>query len=847
MNATFDPYHQWLGIAPAEQPANHYRLLGVGQFEADSDVLQHAADQRMAHLRTFQSGPRGQLSQRLLNEIATALRCLLTPDLRARYDDELRRERRLIQAPSESLVGVTPVEQHKGVALASLPHCATMPPPVPPPPTAVRAMGEQASTVQVSGPSVRTRRGQSSDAFFAVAKIIAGGVAGLAIGVLFLWGVVGVDPFGLFGKQATISRQPVDQGSTSLPLATPISAATLDLPQPSEPTSPPPAVPVSVTEPTSEAPEPVVPLTEPLTVPSLEPQPPPSVLADSPVFLSDLQPIQVVALRVPPARVRVREQQSPHGIFLHPSSNSTAKITFDLGRKFRSLTGSAALNDSANGPPLSPLTMRIVGDGQTLWTSKPIRSLGAADQFQIDITGIATLELEVQCPGADGRAHAAWFAVMADPAADPTNEELEKLFPSGKPKPRELSDLLKPKAEPATSKLPRPTPDKLAAAEKTFAEVMGAEITGAKTLEAKSKLADKLLQLGAAPGQDAAGQFVVLSAACTKAVEFDQLLKGLALLEQRFAGDLTDVRLQGFEAVKGQINLQQIEKFGDTLLASIESAERTDRFGAADDLCKIGQAVGRKLNDRRFTDAFAERSARTDKLANAFSLVKPSLLTAQANPDDQEAAMRSGQYIAYVRNDWKAALPMLARTTDEELQALVQDDLKNPKEDSEILKLADRWWERAESSSALSQEGMRRRATHWYRVIPQGKLQGLEAQKVAKRIAETETDWLASWRPFSPKVVFEKKAIGRYRLYITNLGNKERKRQGLVTIAQDYVVIGQDGKPFGHWRQDGEQLRLDFTAHFDGYALLQTRTRQWAGHHHRPSDKTVWGWELIPE
>ena len=491
--------------------------------------------------------------------------------------------------------------------------------------------------------------------------------------------------------------------------------------------------------------------------------------------------------------------------------------------------------------------MRIVGDGQTLWTSKPIRSLGDAEQFQIDTTGIATLELQVQCPGADGRAHAAWFAVMADPAAEPTNEELEKLFPSSKPKPRELSELLKPKAEPATSKLPRPTPDKLAAAEKTFAEVMGAEIAGAKTLEAKSKLADKLLQLGAAPGQDAAGQFVVLSAACTKAVEFEQLLKGLALLEQRFAGDLTDVRLQGFEAVKGQINLQQIEKFADTLLASIESAERTDRFGAADDLSKIGQAVGRKLNDRRFTDAFAERSARTAKLANAFSLVKPSLLTAQANPDDQEAAMRSGQYIAYVRNDWKAALPMLARTTDEELQSLVQDDLKNPKEDNEILKLADRWWERAESSSALSQEGMRRRATHWYRLIPQGKLQGLEAQKVAKRIAETETDWLASWRPFSPKVVFEKKAIGKYRLYITNLGNKERTRQGLVTIAQNYDVIGQDGKPFGQWRQDGEHLRLDFTAHFDGYALLQTRTRQWTGHHHRPSDKTVWGWELVPE
>ena len=31
----FDPYHDWLGIAPKDQPPNHYRLLGVDLFEAN--------------------------------------------------------------------------------------------------------------------------------------------------------------------------------------------------------------------------------------------------------------------------------------------------------------------------------------------------------------------------------------------------------------------------------------------------------------------------------------------------------------------------------------------------------------------------------------------------------------------------------------------------------------------------------------------------------------------------------------------------------------------------------------------------------------------------------------------
>ena len=52
---TFDPYHKWLGIPPGEQPADHYRLLAIARFESDPDVIETAADQRMALLRTLQT------------------------------------------------------------------------------------------------------------------------------------------------------------------------------------------------------------------------------------------------------------------------------------------------------------------------------------------------------------------------------------------------------------------------------------------------------------------------------------------------------------------------------------------------------------------------------------------------------------------------------------------------------------------------------------------------------------------------------------------------------------------------------------------------------------------------
>ena len=92
MSDTFDPYHKWLGIPPAHQPADHYRLLGIEQFEGDTDVISLAADQRMTFLRTFQSGEQSELSQRLLNEVAAAKICLLNAKEKARYDAELARK-----------------------------------------------------------------------------------------------------------------------------------------------------------------------------------------------------------------------------------------------------------------------------------------------------------------------------------------------------------------------------------------------------------------------------------------------------------------------------------------------------------------------------------------------------------------------------------------------------------------------------------------------------------------------------------------------------------------------------------------------------------------------------------
>jgi hypothetical protein len=111
---SFDPYYQWLAIPPKDQPPNRYRLLGIELFEDNLAVIENAANQRMAHVRTFQIGPNAAWSQKILNELAAARVCLLNPEKKAEYDRSLRQELTLQNAanhpyPGEIPAGAVPV------------------------------------------------------------------------------------------------------------------------------------------------------------------------------------------------------------------------------------------------------------------------------------------------------------------------------------------------------------------------------------------------------------------------------------------------------------------------------------------------------------------------------------------------------------------------------------------------------------------------------------------------------------------------------------------------------------------------------------------------------------------
>jgi hypothetical protein len=90
MSQQFDAYQRWLGIPPEQQPPTYYRLLDIAKFEADPQTIAAAAESIMDRLHDLSTGEHIDETQRLLNEVASARRCLLDESKRAAYDHQLR-------------------------------------------------------------------------------------------------------------------------------------------------------------------------------------------------------------------------------------------------------------------------------------------------------------------------------------------------------------------------------------------------------------------------------------------------------------------------------------------------------------------------------------------------------------------------------------------------------------------------------------------------------------------------------------------------------------------------------------------------------------------------------------
>lgn len=104
----------------------------------------------------------------------------------------------------------------------------------------------------------------------------------------------------------------------------------------------------------------------------------------------------------------VNNLEFPNGLGLHPPSNGSARVRYDLDGKYNTFATGVALMDSTY-VFRGTVYFWVLGDGKVLWKSAPIRSRGDAQFCRVSVKNVTNLELRTECPGKLTGAHAAWL------------------------------------------------------------------------------------------------------------------------------------------------------------------------------------------------------------------------------------------------------------------------------------------------------------------------------------------------------------------------------------------------------------------------------------------------------
>jgi hypothetical protein len=85
----FDPYREWLNVPESRRPPTPHDLLGLAPGETDPERIRRAAVERYEYVRAYTLGPHRDEANRVLVELAHAMRSLLASQTEARTLDEM--------------------------------------------------------------------------------------------------------------------------------------------------------------------------------------------------------------------------------------------------------------------------------------------------------------------------------------------------------------------------------------------------------------------------------------------------------------------------------------------------------------------------------------------------------------------------------------------------------------------------------------------------------------------------------------------------------------------------------------------------------------------------------------
>ena len=286
---------------------------------------------------------------------------------------------------------------------------------------------------------------------------------------------------------------------------------------------------------------------------------------------------------------------------------------------------------------------------------------------------------------------------------------------------------------------PRPMPPSAAdqaTADKLIKDVYKAEF--AKTAPSdKTALATKLLDEGKQTTSDPAAKFVLLRYARDLAADAGDVPTAMAAVDatgETFNVDAVDMKVTALN----RAGKPPTASIGSDIIAAaltvVDEIIALDQFNQLGKLSAISELPAVRASPAQAT-SLRTRITEARTVATQFDKAKAALEKLKASPADPESNLAAGRYLCFLKGDWTNGLPLLAKGSDAPLKAQAAADLAIPADLDGFKKLADVWWNIAESQDPASRHQIQLHAAEWYEKAADG-LSGLAKTIAEKRIAD---------------------------------------------------------------------------------------------------------------
>ncbi len=676
MSDRFDPYHRWLGISPKDQPPTHYRLLGIDEYENDPDVIEHAADQRMVYVRTFQTGEHSVLSQKLLNEIGAARVCLLNPAKKATYDQSLR-----------------------GKASPAVP-VATVVPALP----SVAPVRETSPTRQ----NLRRRKQtwQVPAAIVVAILVVLGGVVALE----------------MTGRDKQVEPSTATASTQPKPAAPALPPASNESRQPA-------SSPKNRPRPKANV--------EPDRAPQPESQQPfgaENSTGDALNTSTTPAPDWQVASGVSPEALEF--QKNTYRFIEVPGiSWADAKQACEkLGGQLACIETREELEFIGNLKGSSSAIAWVGGyrdeHGPFRWINgKPVTFAGGGQPTIYGVERSASEEFfflsvvkngVIVCRPGDGAAMPEMGGTLGQDVGGYVCEWDSEVNREPAPSPDEIVAI--------------PSGSDVAEAIGTLHEVYAKEYAA----EEKEPLVGLLLAQGRESGNNLATQFASLSEARDVAAamgDCDTAFEAIAKLASVFDVDSLAMKVNVLRSVvSDQRRRTSVVTKG---LGTIKEAAEQGDEETVKEVGRIVLAAVRQLRNADYVRQLGAFNKSMEEWAVFVSRCKQGVQTLKDAPDDPIANSWAGKYYCLVQGNWDKGLPLLEKGSPDAIRVLALQDLKNPTDLAARTSLADAWWELQKKTKGVAAERLRARAAYWYGLAKAGAV-GAAKGKIEARLKEIE-------------------------------------------------------------------------------------------------------------